>query len=89
LASPGGELATSSQSRLTMKGGLMDSNFLSERPYDAQRFWRALSRRERPRREVALALTKEVSRMAVFFLSLGLWAAVWASVASIASAWLQ
>ena len=67
----------------------MDDNFLSERPYDAQRFWRALSRRERPRREVALALTKEVSRMAVFFLSLGLWAAVWGSVASFASAWLQ
>jgi len=67
----------------------MDSNFLSERPYDAQRFRQALSRPERPRREVALALTKEVSRMAVFFLSLGLWAAVWGSVASFASAWLQ
>jgi len=67
----------------------MDDNFLSERPYDAQRFRQALSRPERPRREVALALTKEVSRMAVFFLSLGLWAAVWGSVASFASAWLQ
>jgi hypothetical protein len=49
----------------------------------------ALSRRERPRREVALALTKEVSWMAAFFLSLGLWAAIWATVASLASAWLQ
>jgi hypothetical protein len=35
------------------------------------------------------ALTKKALSLAVLLSSLGLWAAVWAAAASIASAWLQ
>lgn len=39
--------------------------------------------------EVAFALTKEAFWILVLLSSLGVWAAIWAAVASLASAWLQ
>ena len=44
---------------------------------------------DRSRYAVACALTKEVFRILVLLSSLGVWAAVWAAAASLASAWLQ
>jgi hypothetical protein len=38
---------------------------------------------------VAFALTKEVFWILVLLSSLGIWAAIWAAAASLASAWLQ
>lgn len=39
--------------------------------------------------EVACALTKEAFWILVLLSSLGVWAAIWAAAASLASAWLQ
>lgn len=39
--------------------------------------------------EIARALTKEAFWILVLLSSLGVWAAIWAAVASLASAWLQ
>jgi hypothetical protein len=46
-------------------------------------------RSDRSRCEVALALTKEAAWILALLSSLGVWAAVWAAVASLASAWMQ
>ena len=39
--------------------------------------------------EMACALTKEAFWILVLLSSLGVWAAIWAAAASLASAWLQ
>jgi hypothetical protein len=50
---------------------------------------RRLLRSNRSRYEVAFALTKEAFWILVLLSALGVWAAIWAAVASLASAWLQ
>jgi len=46
-------------------------------------------RSRRSGHEVAYSLTKEALWILVILSSLGVWAAIWAAVASLASAWLQ
>ncbi len=46
-------------------------------------------RSDRSGYEVAFALTKEAFWILVLLSSLGVWAAIWAAAASLASAWLQ
>jgi hypothetical protein len=47
------------------------------------------SRTGKSERKAAVALTKEALWVIVLLSSLGVWAAVWAAAASMASAWLQ
>ena len=51
--------------------------------------WRRPLRPDRSGYEVARDLTKEAFWILVLLSSLGVWAAIWAAAASLASAWLQ
>jgi hypothetical protein len=66
-------------------------NFVSERAYslDDRRLRHMPSRTDKSGCGVAYALTKEALWMVVLLSSLGLWAAIWAVAASLASALLQ
>ncbi len=70
---------------------LVHRNFLPQRAYSLNDYKRcqAPSRTGRSGCETAFALTKEALWMVVLLSSLGLWAAIWATAASLASAWLQ
>jgi hypothetical protein len=48
-----------------------------------------LSQADRTRYKTAFSLTKEALWIMVLLSSLGVWAAIWAAAASMASAWLQ
>ena len=69
----------------------MDRNFISERAYSVndRRLPHGPSRTDRKRCDTAFTLTKEAVLMVALLSSLGLWAAIWAAAASLASAWLQ
>ena len=51
--------------------------------------WRRPVQPDRSGYEVACALTKKAFWILVLLSSLGVWAAIWAAAASLASAWLQ
>ena len=51
--------------------------------------WRRPVQPDRSGYEVACALTREAFWILVLLSSLGVWAAIWAAAASLASAWLQ
>jgi hypothetical protein len=51
--------------------------------------WRRPLQPDRSGYETARALTKEALWILVLLASLGVWAAIWAAAASLASAWLQ
>jgi hypothetical protein len=51
--------------------------------------WRRPFLPDRSGYEMARALTKEAFWILVLLSSLGVWAAIWAAAASLASAWLQ
>jgi hypothetical protein len=51
--------------------------------------WRGAFPPDRSGYEMARAVTKEAFWVLVLLFSLGVWAAVWAAAASLASAWLQ
>jgi hypothetical protein len=69
----------------------MDRIFVSERtdPVNGRRVSRGALRTGRRRYDVAFALTKEAFWMIALVSSIGVWAAIWATAASMASAWLQ
>jgi len=69
----------------------MDRNFVSERadPVNDRRLSYGPLRTDRRRYDVAFALTKEAFWMMALLSSIGVWAAIWAAAASMASAWLQ
>jgi hypothetical protein len=70
---------------------LVERNFVPERAssvYDRSvPQWPSSA--DHTRQNGVLALTKEALSMMVLLSSLGVWAAVWAAAASMASAWLQ
>ena len=70
---------------------LVDRNFVSEKTNSVNdcRPPYAPFRTGRKRCDVAFTLTKEAVLMVALLSSLGLWAAIWAAAASLASAWLQ
>jgi hypothetical protein len=69
----------------------MERNLVSERAclvnYRRLQHWD--SQTEKSGCEVIFAMTREAFWITVLLSSLGLWAAVWAAAASLASAWLQ
>ena len=69
----------------------MERDFVSEQTYsvDDRQLPHWSSRTGRRRCDAAVTLTKEAVLMLALLSSLGLWAAIWASAASLASAWLQ
>jgi hypothetical protein len=68
----------------------MDRIFISVRadPVDDHRQSQGPLRPGRRPNDVALALTKEAFWMIALLSSIGVWAAIWAAAASMASAWL-
>ena len=69
----------------------MERNSISERGYSVndRGLPQGPPRTDRKRCDVAFSLTKEALLMAALLSSIGLWAAIWAAAASLASAWLQ
>lgn len=69
----------------------MDRNFVSERadPVNDRHASHGPLRTDRTRYDVAFALTKEALWMTALLSAIGVWAAIWAAAASMASAWLQ
>ena len=69
----------------------MDRNFVLRQTYpvDDRRLPYGPLRADRKPRNVAFTLTKEAVLMAALLSSLGLWAAIWVTAASLVSAWLQ
>jgi hypothetical protein len=72
---------------------LVERSFVPERAssvYDRRvPQWRSSADHTKQKQNGVLALTKEALSMMVLLSSLGVWAAVWAAAASMASAWLQ
>ena len=68
----------------------MDRIFISERadPVNDRRLSQRRLRIDRRPNHVAFALTKEAFWMMALLSSIGVWAAIWAAAASMASAWL-
>ena len=69
----------------------MERNYISECAYsvDDRRPPHWLLQTDKSGCKAAFALTKEALWLMVLLSSLGVWAAVWAAAASMASAWLQ
>jgi hypothetical protein len=68
----------------------MDRILVSERvdPVNDRRLSQGPLRTDRRPNHVAFALTKEAFWMMALLSSIGVWAAIWAAAASMASAWL-
>jgi hypothetical protein len=69
----------------------MERSFISPHicPVNNHGLLRQPLRSDRSGREVAFALTKRAFWILALLSSLGVWAAIWATAASLASAWLQ
>jgi hypothetical protein len=64
----------------------MDQNFLSERPNSAEQ--RDLQHRSPPSARLAYGTARRASATGLLLMSLGVWAAMWAALATLSS-WLR
>ena len=89
---PSYSLAASAQCRFSQsREELVEHSFISRHVccVNNHRLLRRPLQTDRSGYEVACALTKEAFWIVVLLSSLGVWAAIWAAAASLASAWLQ